>query len=55
MRDYLLFIVKNALRSKRRTLLTMASVGPADDLGACERWVCHYHGDDCFILPPSKR
>jgi putative ABC transport system permease protein len=26
MRDYLLFIVKNALRSKRRALLTMASV-----------------------------
>jgi putative ABC transport system permease protein len=26
MRGYLLFIVKNALRSKRRALLTMASV-----------------------------
>ena len=26
MRDYLLFIVKNALRSKRRAFLTMASV-----------------------------
>jgi putative ABC transport system permease protein len=26
MRDYLLFIIKNALRSKRRALLTMASV-----------------------------
>ena len=26
MRDYLLFIVKNALRSKRRALLTVASV-----------------------------
>jgi putative ABC transport system permease protein len=26
MRDYLLFIVKNVLRSKRRALLTMASV-----------------------------
>ena len=26
MRDYLLFIVKNALRSKRRALLTIASV-----------------------------
>ena len=28
MRDYLLFIVKNVLRSKRRAFLTMASVAP---------------------------
>ena len=49
MRDYLLFIVKNALRSKRRAFLTMASVALSFCLLAV--LMALYHA--LFLAPPA--
>jgi putative ABC transport system permease protein len=49
MRDYLLFIVKNALRSKRRALLTMASVALSFCLLAV--LMALYHA--LYLAPPA--
>ena len=49
MRDYLLFIVKNALRSKRRAFLTMASVALSFCLLAV--LMALYHA--LYLAPPA--
>lgn len=49
MRDYLLFIVKNALRSKRRAILTMASVALSFCLLAV--LMALYHA--LYLAPPA--
>ena len=49
MRDYLLFIVKNALRSKRRALLTIASVALSFCLLAV--LMALYHA--LYLAPPA--
>jgi putative ABC transport system permease protein len=49
MRDYLLFIIKNALRSKRRAFLTMASVALSFCLLAV--LMALYHA--LFLAPPA--
>lgn len=49
MRDYLVFIVKNALRSKRRAFLTMASVALSFCLLAV--LMALYHA--LYLAPPA--